>query len=358
LQLLTAGRRVLTLCSMKQRSFILVAACLVILLGGAVAVYAYDSSRDDQIANGVTVAGVDVGGMTTDEARRVVERQVARPLERPIAVAYKGKRFNLSATDAKVEADVEGMVDAALDASRDGNVISRVARDLTGGEEDVAISASVSYSDQAVTELVARVRKALDREAQDATVNFPSLTQVKEKPGRKTKAGVLVNRVEGALTSPSDRTVRAPVKVTQPKVTRAELADKYPVLLVAERGSFQLHLYKDLKLVKSYTIAVGAIGFDTPAGMYSIQNKAVDPAWSVPNSDWAGSLAGTVVPGGVPENPLKARWLGIYDGAGIHGTDQTYSLGTAASHGCIRMAIPDVIEVYDQVPVGAPIYIA
>jgi lipoprotein-anchoring transpeptidase ErfK/SrfK len=110
--------------------------------------------------------------------------------------------------------------------------------------------------------------------------------------------------------------------------------------------------------VKSYTVAVGALGFDTPAGMYSIQNKAVNPAWSVPNSDWAGSLAGTVVPGGVPENPLKARWLGIYDGAGIHGTDQTYSLGTAASHGCVRMSIPDVIELYDKVPVGAPIYIA
>jgi lipoprotein-anchoring transpeptidase ErfK/SrfK len=60
----------------------------------------------------------------------------------------------------------------------------------------------------------------------------------------------------------------------------------------------------------------------------------------------------------VPENPLKARWLSTYDGAGIHGTDQTYSLGTAASHGCIRMAIPDVIELYDHVPVGAPIYIA
>ena len=105
-------------------------------------------------------------------------------------------------------------------------------------------------------------------------------------------------------------------------------------------------------------MAVGALGFDTPAGLYHIQNKAVDPAWSVPNSDWAGDLAGTVVPGGVPENPLKERWLGIYDGAGIHGTDQTYSLGTAASHGCIRMSIPDVIELYDQVPVGAPIYIA
>jgi lipoprotein-anchoring transpeptidase ErfK/SrfK len=84
----------------------------------------------------------------------------------------------------------------------------------------------------------------------------------------------------------------------------------------------------------------------------------VDPAWSVPNKPWAGSLAGQVIPGGRADNPLKKRWLGIYDGAGIHGTDQTASLGTRASRGCVRMAIPDVIELYDQVPVGAPIYIA
>ena len=78
----------------------------------------------------------------------------------------------------------------------------------------------------------------------------------------------------------------------------------------------------------------------------------------MPNSDWAGELAGRVIPGGVPENPLKARWLGIYNGAGIHGTDATGSIGTNASHGCIRMLIPDVIELYDRVPVGAPVYIA
>ena len=77
----------------------------------------------------------------------------------------------------------------------------------------------------------------------------------------------------------------------------------------------------------------------------------------MPNSDLAGDLAGTVVPPG-PSNPIKARWMGIYDGAGIHGTDVTGSIGTAASHGCIRMLIPDVIELYDQVPVGAPVYIA
>ncbi len=66
---------------------------------------------------------------------------------------------------------------------------------------------------------------------------------------------------------------------------------------------------------------------------------------------------GQVVPGGAPDNPLKARWLGVFDGAGIHGTDQVGSLGTAASHGCVRMSIPDVVELYPQVPVQAPMYI-
>ena len=339
--------------------FILVAVLLLVLIGGAVAAYAYDSSREDVIAEGVTVAGVDVGGMDVDEARAVVERRLREPLEQPIAVERGKRRFTLSAEDAGVQADVPGMVDAALQSSRSGSIISRVARDLSGGQEDTEVSARVSFDQQAVNRLVNRVAKGIDREARDAEVNFPSLEKVKEQKGREVKRVVLRRRLAQALSVPGvDRSVRAPVRIKRPKVTQAELAGKYPALLVADRANFQLRFYKNLQLVKSYTVAVGAVGFDTPAGLYHIQNKAVDPAWTVPNSDWAGSLAGTVVPGGTAENPLKARWLGIYDGAGIHGTDQTYSLGTAASHGCIRMAIPDVIELYDQVQVGAPIYIA
>jgi lipoprotein-anchoring transpeptidase ErfK/SrfK len=344
---------------MRHRSFILVAAFLLVLVGGAVAAYAYDSSRDDVIADGITVAGVDVGGMDVAEARQVVARDLRGPLEQPVAVVAAGKRFTLSAKDAGVKAQVGAMVDEALAKSRDGTIFSRVARDLTGGDEDAQVPARVTYDQRAVDRLVKRVAKGVDRPAQDATVDFPSLKKVKEKNGLAVKTAVLRQRVAQALTVPGvGRRVRAPVRVTRPKVTEAQLADKYPVLLVADRTNFQLRLYKRLRLAKAYTVAVGAVGFDTPAGLYHIQNKAVNPAWSVPNSAWAGSLAGTVVPGGTPENPLKARWLGIFDGAGIHGTDETYSLGHAASHGCIRMAIPDVIELYDQVPVGTPIYIA
>ena len=339
--------------------FILVAVLLLVLIGGAVAAYAYDSSRENVIAEGVTVAGVDVGGMDVDQARAVVERRLREPLEQPIAVVRGKRRFSLSADDAGVQADVPGMVDAALQSSRSGSIISRLTRDLSGGEENAEVSARVTYDQQAVDRLVNRVAKGIDREARDAEVSFPSLEKVKEQRGREVKAAVLRRRLAQVLTVPGvDRRVRAPVRIKRPKVTQAELANKYPALLVADRANFQLRFYKNLQLVKSYTVAVGAVGFDTPAGLYHIQNKAVDPAWTVPNSDWAGSQAGTVVPGGTAENPLKARWLGIFDGAGIHGTDQTYSLGSAASHGCIRMAIPDVIELYDQVQVGAPIYIA
>ncbi len=335
------------------------AVVLLVLVGGAVAAFAYDSSREDLIAEGVTVAGVDVGGMSTDEARALVRRELQEPLERPISVVRGKERFTLSAEDAGVKADVGGMVDEAIQASREGSIFSRVARDITGGEEDAQVSARVSYSTAAVEQLVERIEGKLNRPARDAEVDFPSLEKVKEQKGRRVKAAALEQRIAQALTVPGvERQVRAPVRIIKPKVTQEQLADKYPVLLIADRYNFRLRLYKQLQLQKEYTVAVGAVGFDTPAGMYAIQNKAVDPAWHVPESDWAGDLAGTIVPGGVPENPLKARWMGIYDGAGIHGTDQTYSLGTAASHGCIRMAIPDVIELYDQVPVGAPIYIA
>jgi lipoprotein-anchoring transpeptidase ErfK/SrfK len=344
---------------MRNKWFILLAVLLLALVGGAVAAYAYDSSRDDLIAEGVTVAGVDVGGMRVDAARRAVARQLEEPLGQPIAVKRGKKRFRLSAEDAGVEADVAGMVDEALDKSRDGTIFTRVARDLSGGEENAQVPARVSYDEQAVAGLVKRVEKGLNRPARDAEVEFPSLERIPAKRGLKVRAARLEQRLAQALTVPgADRRFRAPARILRPKVTQAELEGKYPVVLIADRANFQLRYYERLNLVKSYTVAVGAVGFDTPAGLYHIQNKAVDPAWSVPDSDWAGDLAGTVVPGGVPENPLKERWLGIYDGAGIHGTDVTSSLGSAASHGCIRMSIPDVIELYDNVPVGAPIYIA
>ena len=143
----------------------------------------------------------------------------------------------------------------------------------------------------------------------------------------------------------------------KPKVTTAELGRKYPTLITVNRGGFKLTLFKNLEPVKTYPIAVGAIGLETPAGLYTIQDKQVNPTWNVPDSEWAGDLAGKSIPPG-PDNPLKARWRGIYAGAGIHGTSDIGSLGSAASHGCVRMAVSDVVDLFDRVAVGTPVYIA
>lgn len=344
---------------MGRKLYIALTLAVVLLLGAAVAAYAWDSSRADEIAEGIKIGGVEVGGMTAAEAERLVSDELVEPLDRDLVVVHDGVKYKLSAQRLAVRADVDGMVRQALDESREGGLPDRVWRYVTGGEVSHSIEPEVIYDNGEVSALVDRIAEAINRDPVNASVE-PSGTSIDPVPARKGRAlreGDLRAQLTSAVQSPDDRRVKASVESIEPEVTTKELAAQYPIYLTVSRSGFQLKLWRNLKLAKTYTVAIGAVGYDTPAGLYSIQNKAVDPAWSVPDREWAGKLAGTTVPGGVPENPLKERWLGIYDGAGIHGTDDTGSLGSAASHGCVRMAVPDVIELYDQVPVGTPIYI-
>jgi lipoprotein-anchoring transpeptidase ErfK/SrfK len=345
---------------LRSRTFIAVALLCTLLIAGAVGLYLYDSSRDDLIAKGVTVGGVEVGGMRAEAARAKLRRELLDPLDRTLTVAVGERRYHLSAREAHIRADIGGMVDSALGASRDGWIGSRAWRDLTGGRENADLPADVSYSDVAVRRLVDRVRVSVTRPAVDALVSF-NKRGPKIRPGQDGIAldsAALRKRVEATILRPGADTVTATASVVHPAVTTQSLAKRYPYVIIVNRKDFRLKLFHDLHLQKTYKIAVGRVGLETPAGLYHIQNKAENPAWHVPKSPWAGKLAGKVIPAGDPDNPIKARWMGIFDGAGIHGTDALSSLGTAASHGCVRMAIPDVIELYDEVPVGAPVYIA
>ena len=344
---------------MGRKLYIALTLAVVLLLGAAVGAYAWDASRSDEIAEGVDIGGVDVGGMNEAEAETLVAHELIKPLDKGLVVTYDGVKYKLSAERLAVRADVEGMVDRALQASQDGGLPTRLWRYATGGEVDESIEPEVLYDKGEVAAVVEKIAGEINREPVDASVE-PTSTTIEPVPGqegRTLRQDELHEQLIAAVQSPDQRRVKAQVETVEPEVTTKELAEQYPVYLTVNRSSFELKLWENLELTKTYTVAIGAVGFDTPAGLYSIQNKAVDPAWSVPEADWAGDLAGTVVPGGVPENPLKERWLGIYDGAGIHGTDDIGSLGSAASHGCVRMGVSDVIELYDQVPVGAPIYI-
>jgi lipoprotein-anchoring transpeptidase ErfK/SrfK len=345
---------------MSRRSIAIVAVMtLAVLLVATGVVYAFDASRENRIADGMRIGGVDIGGLSANDARALLQRELVAPLERPVVVRSAGERFRLTAKEARIQVNAGELVQQAVDESREGSFLSRAFRDITGGKVDRQVAPRIEYSKKAVQRLVDRVRVAVSRPAEDAAVDISTTrVDVKEsQTGRSINARALREKVTAALVDVrADRSLRAPLTRVQPKTTTAELAKKYPAIITVDRGNFRLRLFKKLKLQKTYRIAVGQAGLETPAGEYAIQNMAVNPSWHVPNSDWAGDLAGKVIPPG-PENPIKARWMGIYDGAGIHGTSAVNSIGTNASHGCIRMLIPDVEELYDQVKVGTPVYI-
>lgn len=344
---------------MGRKSWIAVAAVVVLviaLVGGA---YAYDSAQKDKIADGVTVAGVDVGGLDQSEAEAAVRHHLLEPLRHSLKVSYDGESWKLKGAKLKVHADVSDAVEKAVEESQEGGLPGRLVRYVTGGEVDAKIGADVSYSKPAINRFVRRVAAEIDREPESASVDpsADSLEVVPGKPGRKVRDVELTKQLEDAvLNGDAARTVVASVHSTKPEVTTKDVASKYPSYLTLDRSTFTLRLWKDLKLAKTYTVAVGMEGLETPEGTYEIQEKEENPSWHVPDSAWAGDLAGQVIPPG-PADPIKARWMAIYEGAGIHGTEEVESLGSAASHGCVRMAIPDVIELYDQVEVGTPIFI-
>lgn len=344
---------------MGRKTQIAIVAFVALLLLGAAAGYAYDSSAKDKIADGVTVGGVDVGGMDEAEAKREVRRQLLGPLRHSLRVGYDGESWELPGKSLKVRADLDAAVEEAVADSRDGGLPARLVRYVTSDDLEKQIPADVTYSRSAINRFVREVADEVNREAQDASVepSADSLNVVPAENGRKLRDNLLTRQLQAAvLNADADHTIAARTHHTEPEVTTKEVAAAYPSYLTLDRGSYTLRLWKDLKLAKTYTVAVGQEGLETPEGLYAIQEKEENPTWHVPESDWAGSLAGQDIPPG-PSNPIKARWMGIYEGAGIHGTEETYSLGSAASHGCVRMAISDVEELYDLVEVGTPIYI-
>ncbi len=344
---------------MGKKTAIAVISAAVLLAVVVAAAYAYDSSQKDKIADGVTIGGVDVGGMSEEEAATTVRRRLLAPLRHSLVVTFDGRRWKLHGKKLRIRADIDSAVAEAVEDSQEGGFPGRLVRYVSGGEVDEQITPRVAYSEPAINRFVRHVAEEINREPENADVepSFDSLEVVAGKNGRKLRDNLLSEELQDAvLNANAPHRIVARVHATKPEVTKQEVAAEYPSYLTLDRGTFTLRLWQHLELTKEYTVAVGMEGLETPEGLYEIQEKEENPVWRVPNSAWAGSLAGQTIPPG-PSNPIKARWMGIFEGAGIHGTEETYSLGSAASHGCVRMAIPDVEELYDLVEVGTPIFI-
>jgi lipoprotein-anchoring transpeptidase ErfK/SrfK len=334
-----------------------------VLLIAAVAfgAYLYDDGRRDLIAPGVSIGGVDVGGLHAAAARVRLDGALRQTRSRWIAVHRGGEFFALTGSQAHLDADVDGAVREAVATSRRGWIVSRTVRGLLGERLDKRVAVDVTYRPSTVAGLIARVRAGVERPARNAAVAVaPSgrLIEIRAHDGLAVNTSALAAELKRALSEPAVKhMLPVPVSTLRPSITRAMLAAHYPAYIVVDRPEFKLFFHRHLRLAHSYPIAVGRQGLETPGGLHHVLAKEVDPAWHVPHSAWAGALAGHVIPPG-PEDPLVARWMAIDElGDGIHGTNEPESIGSAASHGCIRMLVPDVIALYSRAPLGTPVYV-
>ena len=323
------------------------------LLGAAIAPIGSASAQAPQpqgertIAAGVTAGGVDVGGQTIESAATTIRLALGEQFARPVEVRAANRSFVLRPASAGFRLDALTTAKRAYYAGRD-----------KGPGQAVALKLSVSR--RATLAFATKVDRAVSRAPRNATLTI-GLRRMHirgSRKGRTIDEISLSRRLVATLLDPArTRTLRARMNPDRPDVDIAELRRRNGTVLTVDRGRKRLRLFKRLRLSRSYRIAVGMAGFATPPGLFRIQSKQINPAWHVPDSPWAGSLRGQVIPGGAPNNPLKARWLGVNGSVGIHGTAEEWSIGTRASHGCIRMRVRDVKQLYRRVPLGTPVLI-
>ena len=309
---------------------------------------------EERIRAGVTVSGVDVGNLTVPEATVRLEQTLGPVLAGDVAVTAAGKAFALRMSALKFKFRAGKTALRALYAGQ----AAPPAPD--GTLPPAAATPSVSYKRKPVWRFARKTAARVDVAPRDARIKIKTyrITRRPGKKGRKLAVKPLVEAIQAIVADPLvPRALTGTMRRVTPKIRTKELAKAYPTVITIDQSSFRLRLFKRLKFVKGYGVAVGQPGYPTPNGLFALQSKQVNPTWTAPNSPWAGEMAGQQVAGGAADNPLKARWMGVSGAVGIHGTGQPWSIGTRASHGCIRMYVNDVIELYDKVPVQTPVYI-
>jgi lipoprotein-anchoring transpeptidase ErfK/SrfK len=337
-------------------------AVVVLAAAAVAALNVYDHKQRDRIAPGISIGSVQVGELTAAQARAKVEASLRDPLDRDVVIKAGDHRYTLAADKLHRRVDVAALVEQAVDMSHKGGIVTRSLHSLQHTPVHANLPVTVAFSKTAVKKVAAHVGAALDKQPVDATVT-PDASGLKETPskeGVKVAQSRLRQRLNAALANPEGiASIRAHLAKVEPKVSTGDLAKRYPSYIIVDRAHFTLRLYRGLKLDRTYAIAVGKQGLETPPGLYDVQWRETNPSWHVPNSAWAGDLAGKTIPPG-PDDPIKARWMGFNGGAGIHGIDPSEysSIGHNASHGCVRMRIPDVIDVYDKTDVGTPVFVA
>jgi lipoprotein-anchoring transpeptidase ErfK/SrfK len=309
---------------------------VLILVGVALAfgVAAPSAARSPLIARGVSVGGIKLGGAGSETARTVVNRR----FDRPLRITYAGESWTVRPAALGGSAAVDRAVSEALQAPP-GTAVD--------------LPTAVSRSD--VRSYVRFLSRKYGTEPEDARlVRVKGIKPLisEGKPGVRVAGGLMEARIANALRSPTYRTIGLATKPVAPKVTRKSFGS----VIVIGRESHRLRLYDGPRLVRQFGVATGQAAYPTPLGTYEIVTMQRDPWWiPPPNSEWARG-AQPIPPG--PGNPLGTRWMGLSAPAvGIHGTPDAASIGYSASHGCIRMRVPDAEWLFEHVDTGTPVAI-
>jgi L,D-transpeptidase catalytic domain/Putative peptidoglycan binding domain len=305
---------------------------LVLVLFAAVAI-APSAGSPRTIPNGVRIAGINVSGLDAGQARQQISARFGAPL-----------RFRMGKRRWSVSPERLGAVVAVEDA------VARARGADSGDDIDVRVDVD--------REQVRRYVDALQERFGFPAENARILKLVEGRPDiADSKWGLEVRRrtmVVGITRMLKTRLRPRIPLVTQTLKPTLTLANFGPVIVI-HRGSNRLALFNGEKPWRSFRVATGQAQYPTPTGSFSIVDMQRNPWWRPPDSDWAKGLK-PIPPG--PGNPLGTRWMGLTaPGVGIHGTPDPASIGYSASHGCIRMLIPEATWLFDHVRIGTPVLI-
>jgi lipoprotein-anchoring transpeptidase ErfK/SrfK len=334
-----------------------VAAVLVLALGGAAySAYRYEQARSDTILPGVTIEGVDVGGMTRPEAVEAVRTAAKVRLESPLTVAVGGKTWTVTPMELGRRANAVASVNQALGVSDSMDTFSRFWHRFRS--EPVGQKIELSYAGDAHVEaFLGTVAKDVAVKPVNAAITYRDhdVAFVKPKPGRALDFTAATKAVRSALKiGTADRVALETLKVA-PKITAKNLGRN----IVVRVDENKLYLYDGFKVIRTFGVATAKPGFTTPAGDWKITRMAVNPTWYNPALDSWGASLPAVIPGG-PTAPMGTRAIYIDEAPGlirIHGTPSDDSIGRYASHGCIRMHNYEIEQLYPMIPVGARVII-
>jgi lipoprotein-anchoring transpeptidase ErfK/SrfK len=284
------------------------------------------------IPHGVTIAGVSVGGLTADEARVEVRAFFARP----VRFTFRGHTRSTTPWSVGASAGV-------------GSAIANALAAVPGQE----VALSVRFDGTRLRAFVARLARAWYRRPINSRARLrylrPRITRA--RVGYRLRQYPTRRLIRTAFAAHERGPLATPYRVLRPRITRANFG---PVIVI-RRGSHRLYLYKGSQYWTTFGVAVGMPQYPTPLGSFSIVSRQRNPWWYPPSAAWAAG-ASPIPPG--PGNPLGTRWMGLSrGGVGIHGTPDSASIGYSASHGCIRMRIPQAEWLFERVHVGTPVFI-